>query len=475
MGTFTDLIHQCSGLVTRKVDRSVWDWIWAVSQLADNLTGGTQAQTRYVNKAGSDTTGDGSFDNPFLTIAAAIASITDASATKPYTVQVAPGIYTTAFAFKAWVYVEGIDKSAVYLNPVQANWIDASFAAGAQDAGLSNVTLQTDLAVNFATVASAGAGTFKLRDILLDTGADLSFTGNNVLNVVDLQNIISIGPVSSTLTMANITSNIASGNMRNGVLTITGTDAYAQQHRIESFSTGGAINVTWTGAVTANSLVVTFYSGEPPFTPTSMNISGAGAQVFTRGIVQLAGPDADTTFSFGRIPNGGTVIFPYGADCTILANLPAANRTYTIEGGNAPGTRLRIVNQTAFVMTIAYAAGIAGIAGMPTYVGPFQTVTLYASTSVLWNAAVVVQSGQVTLTNGVSALIPADIVAESRIVAHLKDINGSATTGPVTAAKPADRVVGTRAGGGGFKITGTTNAGVTNAADNGIYDWHVQN
>lgn len=51
-------------------------------------------QIVYVNKAGNDATADGSECFPFLTVTAAMASITDASPTKRYAISIGPGTYS---------------------------------------------------------------------------------------------------------------------------------------------------------------------------------------------------------------------------------------------------------------------------------------------------------------------------------------------------------------------------------------------
>ena len=72
------------------------------------------AQTKIVSKSGNDTTGDGTFTKPFATIAAAMASITDATPSKRYIVKVEAGAYTEgALALKANVFIVGDLKEAV--------------------------------------------------------------------------------------------------------------------------------------------------------------------------------------------------------------------------------------------------------------------------------------------------------------------------------------------------------------------------
>jgi hypothetical protein len=416
--------------------------------------------------------GTGSLASPFLTIQAALTSITDASVTKPYCVYVFPGIYSEVFTVKAFTYIEGASKMAVILAPVQANWIDASFAAGTQDGGIGNCTFRTDFAVNFATVVSLGAATFKLRDILLESGADLAFTGNNASNIIQLQNIFSIGATSSTLTITSINVNSTAVNMRNGTITIASTDAYAVICRFGNMVTGGAVSVTWTGAVTANFLGVTFYTNDAVLNGTAITISGAGAQVAMRGFTQSTGPDANTTFSFGVIPNGGTVILPYMAFNTITST-PTAPRTYTFERPTNAATRVLIINKSAFAITIAYAGGASGVAGQPTWVPANSSVLMISSSGTVWETQLFgVQKGTVTLTNGISVLIPCDLTTQSSITFGNRLPGGTLGDGGYMAFN-GDRVNGTRAGGGGFKLTSIDLSGTLVNTDSSQLDWEV--
>ncbi len=68
---------------------------------------GSATQILYVNKAGNDATGAGTDEQPFLTIAAAMASITDNSISKRYAIYVGPGSYPDPWGLKPWVAVIG--------------------------------------------------------------------------------------------------------------------------------------------------------------------------------------------------------------------------------------------------------------------------------------------------------------------------------------------------------------------------------
>lgn len=85
------------------------------------------AQTKIVSKSGDDVTGDGSLSSPFATIAAAMASITDAAPTKRYAIKVEAGAYTEgALTLKPNVFVIGDLKEAVRVTATSVA-MDASF------------------------------------------------------------------------------------------------------------------------------------------------------------------------------------------------------------------------------------------------------------------------------------------------------------------------------------------------------------
>lgn len=71
----------------------------------------SSTQIVYVSKGGSDAAGNGSEERPFLTIQAAMSSITDSSTTKRYIVLVGPGDWNDPFVLKVWTSVVGLDSA----------------------------------------------------------------------------------------------------------------------------------------------------------------------------------------------------------------------------------------------------------------------------------------------------------------------------------------------------------------------------
>ena len=71
----------------------------------------------YVSKGGSDATGDGTISRPFLTIAAGMTAIVDASTAKRYALNLGPGVYSDDFALKPNVWIVG---QSLYLSRINA-------------------------------------------------------------------------------------------------------------------------------------------------------------------------------------------------------------------------------------------------------------------------------------------------------------------------------------------------------------------
>lgn len=422
-----------------------------------------QAEIRYVDKAGSDTNG-GTLYAPFLTIAAALASITDATSTKPYVVSVGPGIYTGTFALKPWIFVRGAGRNSTVLSPVQANWIGTGFATGTQKTAVFQCSITSTLTVDFSLIGSTGACDFGLYDCLT---AAIVVKGNNTSCTALLQGLL----MNGNLTITNMGDvNVTAVQQDIGNIAASATDAYSSFLQIAGFGTFGTMTLTWTGANASNLFGVTLYNQVQLPPHTAPTLSGKGLIVSAPGYNLYATlTDADQLLSCYNSATA-TVVYIDGGCNTYTIN-PTAGRTITIDNQLFfNDTKITIKNLSAFVCPVVYTGGPAGT---QSYIGPGGTLTaFYSRSGNTWAATKTTQEGKATLVAGVSPFIPADISASSSIVATLQDINGG-VLGNVPTTKLADRVVGTRAGGGGFKITSVTLAGVTVVTDTGIYNWIV--
>lgn len=437
------------------------------------LAGAAEPNIKYVSKGGSDAAGTtGSFFKPFLTIQAAITAIGSAStSTQPYAIAVAPGTYTDAFALQPWQFIVGAGRNLTVLSNPAANWIGTGFAAaGSQDAGIVECKLGTSIVVNFADAAilSPGAGRFFLYDSLFDSTVS-TITGNNNANRLELQNLHQIGETAAlTHTWANVFVNASDIFVRANNVTHSNNAAYAVVSRIADLKTAG--NFTVSCASTANSLNVvgTGIATSGGQSTVSVTLTGDGAVLSCPTLTYGDNPpDADVNYSFGTTA-GARKLVGGGDNMITLANWSSAH-TLTVTGNTTNGTRIRIKNATGFAQTLVF-TGTVSIEN-PSYIpaGDLYEVIMIQGGYQANNA---IQSGSVALTAGVSALIPADISAASTITAMQKTRSGVCGT---IVAKSADRVIGTRAGGGGFKLTSVDNTtGATVITDIGTYDWHVK-
>lgn len=476
-------------------------WIDDVSAAVDAIIASSVivAETRFVAKNGNDATGDGSLTKPFLTIPAAVASITDAAAAKPYQVFVYPGDYTadTPFTLKPFVYVVGSGKgTAEYasspltgltiVTPAPANVLTAAFTVATNaPTGILNCSIKGPLVVDWNAVGNTGPGTFLLQNTLHE--AAVTFTGlaaGNTLNYATVNDV-------TINTLSNLTFTNCGGSDVVGLESdFGGALVYTQSAPIQSFhnvagSQPGIITATWTSAVLGNNMTISCAGPQEISNPT---LTGDGiifqsAGLFIRKVLADA---ATSTLAFGTV--AAATLIGVIAGTTLLECTPTANRALIVRappavGAGAMPTTVKIRNNAAlasgFNIDLSFGGASLGV-GSPTYCPPGQDVVItwdpgpaqfFVTPYVQKGTGVALGAGA-----GVSLLIPADITASSSIQVTRKTVGGtfigSSSEGM---ALPADRTVGTRAGGGGFKISSVFLAagGLLNTGDTSTFDWQA--
>lgn len=128
-----------------------------VKQALDELAAGFDVENVvYVAKNGSDVTGDGSINRPFLTVVAAMASIVDAAPLKRYAIFVAPGRYNEiALTIKANVFVVGYNFYTTRISNTVDIQLNADFTpAGDHRSGFVNINVATKILCDFLTLTS---------------------------------------------------------------------------------------------------------------------------------------------------------------------------------------------------------------------------------------------------------------------------------------------------------------------------------
>lgn len=172
------------------------------------------AQVKHVSKNGVDASADGSEEKPYLTIAAAMTAITDATPTKRYVIRVAAGNYTEAsMSLKANVFVIGESKESVRITgavSMNADWNQVS--ANDCRGGFSMVSLLSAADFNWTTVTSP-AGKLYFNEVVF--GSTLALNGyNNAIAQAQFNACVIFGNMTiSGINVGVFTNNIAYGNI----------------------------------------------------------------------------------------------------------------------------------------------------------------------------------------------------------------------------------------------------------------------
>jgi hypothetical protein len=428
--------------------------------------------TKYVSKGGSDSTGNGSFVKPYLTIQAAVTAIGNTgTSAQPWAICLGPGVYSSAFALDPWEFVIGAGRNATVIANPSANWLSANWiAAGTQDGGFVQCQFATNnIVVNFNAVASPGAGRFFLYDSNL-SGVIWTVTGNNVSNEFTAENIQQLTSVAGPCTITNCNfRKLSMLDLFDTGLTISNTGlTFNIAGRIHGLFTSR--NLTLVCNTTASTMLQCVLDGWQTIS-APLVLTGDGMSIIGRGFIFVqTGGDADTAVY--ALPSAGAITTPalhlVDEGINVIQVTPTANRIYNFIDSANPTTRVRIHNaSSAFFITLTFPTGIQPA---QTYIPPGGVFDAVKFAGGVYQFLPFTQEGSVAYVNGVSAFIPADVTANSTIDATLSNLNGSVAIG-LPVVLDADRVVGSRAGGGGFIVRSLTLAGVAVAADQSSFRW----
>lgn len=444
--------------------------------------GGENFAVRYVSKGGNDATGDGSFFNPFLTIQAALNSITDNAVGKPYVVYVGPGTFATSFTLKAFVVIEGAGPDSTTIAPAAANCLSADFAGAVSvTAGINHCNISTNLVADFSAIGNTGAAKvffehLQLQGLLTLTGAALPAANYALLNDICWTQFNAKATAISGMSNVDMFSVIS----QFGSLTISADDTAFRDLQGYNCFGFGTLTITWTGAAAnANNALDVVFDNSPQANTSGgggagqPTVTGLGAIYTCVNGIKFTSVAANAAIQFNRFLGAGSV----GVAGDVIGCDQGQNHVIVAAAGDITlilrkptnGTRVKLKNQTAFNVVFDFQG--LGTTGDPTYVGPFGYADMFFSSGT-WMVQEQEQAGTGVLVNGVSALIPADISASSRPIAQASNLNGSAAIG-VLVCLDADKVNGTKAGGGGFKVRSLTLAGAAVAGDQSSFNWTV--
>jgi hypothetical protein len=223
-------------------------------------------QIVYVNKAGDDATADGSECNPFLTVTAAMASITDASPTKRYAISIGPGNYTEPLIhLKANVQLVGTSSLLTRLSiPFDINdpsWFETGFQNDNRSGFVDLILLSAPLDFNFVTASSFSG---KLFFVNVDISPTPTFTAltTSVNQVTIRDSRLSNGYTQNGINMIMFSSFVSGGNITINSQATTDTQVNL---------VGGGIN---------GNIIVNVQSGHIPIDPLNLTSFAITENIF---------------------------------------------------------------------------------------------------------------------------------------------------------------------------------------------------
>lgn len=255
---------------------------WAADKVVIIPMGSTKPLKNVVTVA----KGNGNFTDPV----AAVNSITDASATNPYLVLIAPGIYTltTTLTMKPYVDISGSGENVTHLTgPISTSNGDATSAvvAGANHATLSNLSISNTGGNSnaFGIYAKEVGNTCRFQNLTITVAGGSSSYG-----------VFNDGNSSPTMTEMTIT---ASGTSNNGGIVNT---YHASPILTE-------VTVSAEGGTGSNFGVENFFLSSPKIRRSTLTGTTKG----------LYNSNSTATVSQSTITNGSTVT---GSTCVACDN-----------------------------------------------------------------------------------------------------------------------------------------------------------
>lgn len=230
-------------------------------------------QTVYVTKLGNDSTGNGSFGKPYLTIGHALTSITDSSPSKRYTIDVATGDYSENLVLKANIFIKGAGPIATRITGTTIDINDATWNNAANDSrsGFQDISVNGTGTWDFT--AQAGNTQGKLYFFNVRNAAAWTFTGLNAINQIIIQDSEFFG----NTTFTGMTAYIGASTWQAGNIVANSSAAAGIPTTLTIVA--GMISGNITGTWTSNSAVTLNLAGLTIGASTVLSASGASCVV----------------------------------------------------------------------------------------------------------------------------------------------------------------------------------------------------
>jgi len=250
----------------------------------------------YVSDLGSDVTGDGTYNKPFATTAAALAIITDASTSKRYGVHIRGTISETNIYIKPYVWYYGDTWGNARLSASSGNITlsPGAYTTGNSRSGFTNIYLTgtTGISLDFVAASASGSHVVEITQVGINGSVTINPNNTNQYFQWEGNSLVfgnmtfhgALGLVFNTFLFGNLTVDQmataqATGGINfvnmfvGGTTSISSSGSFANPVQMTVCTLTGATTVTGTGAtLTADAISI----------PLKANITVSGGGVLTR-------------------------------------------------------------------------------------------------------------------------------------------------------------------------------------------------
>lgn len=297
----------------------------------------------YVDKSGSDSSGNGDPTYPFLTVGMAISSIVTASAVTPFEIHVNPGVYVeNTLQLKPFIFIVGIEAGATIIQAQNISldplWNTENAEGGMFNLEINNVTVT----MNFVIYSSSSfTRALYFTNVWFDDG--LIFNAKSNTDSINLQNcIISGGFATNSLELHGGINRISTStiNGANILLDDFNGGLYMTQHTFSSNVLGSTASIILKQTSAFRSLTILLLR---TLSPNLINATGNSLMV--------------VQFDVPSYPNGG-IITVTGAVLTFINTAFGLGYVPTVSGNWSPlpvNTGKALDQLAANIGPIAYA------------------------------------------------------------------------------------------------------------------------
>lgn len=384
----------------------------AIEEVRNSISVPTSDQMYYVDKSGSDTTGNGGFGKPYLTIGKALTVMTDASPTKRYVISVGPGDFNENLVLKANVFITGAGPIVTKITGTTININDATWNVNGADnrSGFQDISVNATGTWDFTAQTNNTDG--KLYFFNVRNAAAWTFTANNAIN----QAIIQDSEIFGTTTFngmnifvdatgwqsGNIVVNSSSLAGIPAILVVTGgrilgniTATWTSQQPVTVTLAGVAIGPSTVLTASGSSCTVNVNDGSLPI-PANRSFTSSAVLIrlndnFAGGLLSAT---TNVSVSAATAPTAGQVLI--ASSSTAAAWGSATTLTTTEASATADTTTTSSTDVLMASMTITPVAG--------TYMVIFSTTVDHSAQSVA--VVVSIYSGGSLDTASVRGVVP---------------------------------------------------------------------